>query len=132
LSLCDADYAQPATWPFLTHMHFNAVSGDEAPIFPWPFTVVNERGIKVGDVLSEIFKMFQTVVMDDERSSWPLHRRQLVEKAWMDRCHTFELGQRVEEAGGIRRCDSFGAMMFFRGIEPSIDGGGWMITFGTY
>jgi hypothetical protein len=112
-------------------MHFNAVAEDSAPHFPWPFTVVNERGIKVGDVLHEIWRTFNQLVVEDEYSSWSPLRLSLSRWALEKRCHV--LSQlRSGFTDELRRCDSFGAIMFFRGIEPTVDGGGWMITFGTY
>jgi hypothetical protein len=32
----------------------------------------------------------------------------------------------------MRQYDSLGGMMWFRGIEPMIDGKGWMICLGTH
>ena len=107
-------------------MHFNAVAEDSAPRFPWPFTVVNERGIKVGDVLYEIWRSFNQLVSDDEYSSWSNLRQDMAKWALEKRCSM------LSTMDGLRRCDSFGAIMFFRGIEPTVDGGGWMISFGTY
>lgn len=129
----NADLAQPATYPFLTHMHFNAVAGDSAPHFPWPFTVENERGIKVGDVLMEIWMAFNKEVSDDEFSSWPRLRQSMAKWAFEKRCQVLSLCDPEHPfLDEIRRCDSFGAIMFFRGIEPTVDGGGWTITFGTH
>lgn len=107
-------------------MHFNAVAEDGAPRFPWPFMVVNERGIKVGDVLYEIWKSFNQPVLDDEHSSWSHLRQGMAKWALEKRC------QMLSKTDVLRRCDSFGAIMFFRGIEPTVDGGGWTICFGTY
>jgi hypothetical protein len=111
-------------------MHFNAVAEDSAPRFPWPFTVVNERGIKVSDVLCEVWRTFNIPVLDDEYSSWSPLRQSMSRWALAKRCQV--LSQFQPFTDGLRRCDSFGAIMFFRGIEPTVDGGGWMITFGTY
>ncbi|KAF8954470.1 hypothetical protein BDZ97DRAFT_1922988 [Flammula alnicola] len=128
----DPDRQQPATWPFLTHMHFNAVLGDHAYKFPWPFTVCNPRGIKVGDILAEIHYQFQQPVTEDERSSWVLVRQEAARRTFQQRCNNgISLGQ-PPLVDVMRRCDALGAQMWFRGIEPSVDGGGWMISFGTY
>lgn len=126
------DLAQPATWPFLTHMHFNAVAGDTAPTFPWPFTVHNPRGIQNGDVLTEIWNNFQVPVTRDEQMSWPPLRQQAAARALRERCdmESYLRGQRSDDF--MRRCDALGGIMWFRGIEPTINGGGWMITFGTH
>jgi len=126
----ETDLSQPATYPFLTHMYFNAVAGDSAPRFPWPFTVVNERGIKVQDVLCEVWRTFNQPVPEDESSSWLPLRQSMSRWSFEKRCQI--LSQPRPFTDVLRRCDSFGAIMFFRGIEPTVDGGGWMITFGTY
>lgn len=124
------DRAQPATWPFLTHMYFNAVAGDTAPRFPWPFTVSNPRGIKVGDVLIGIYDTFNVAVTEDEMSSWPTMRRNAAERALKHRCELLSQYEPFEDI--MRRCDALGGVMYFRGIEPTVDGGGWMVTFGTH
>lgn len=121
-----ADRAQPATWPFLTHMHFNAVAGDSAPKFPWPFTLCNLRGLKCGDVLSGIYSHFDQPVTRDEKMSWPPLRQKAAQDALENRCR---LQEREDQ---MRRYDSLGGVMYFRGIEPTIDGEGWMICFGTH
>jgi len=123
-----ADRAQPATWPFLTHMHFNAVAGDTAPKFPWPFTVCNARGLKCGDVLSGIYTEFNQPVTRDEKMSWPPLRQKAAQDALEFRCRLQE--RQVQDE--MRRYDSLGGVMWFRGIEPTIDGEGWMICFGTH
>jgi hypothetical protein len=111
-------------------MYFNAVAGDTAPRFPWPFTVSNPRGIKVGDVLLEIYTAFNTPVTEDEKSSWPMMRQNAAERAFRHRCEMRSGYQPFEDI--MRRCDALGGVMYFRGIEPTIDGKGWMITFGTH
>ena len=121
-----ADRAQPATWPFLTHMHFNAVAGDSAPKFPWTFTLCNPRGLKCGDVLSGIYSHFHQPVTRDEKMSWPPLRQKAAQDA-------LEICCRLQESEDqMRRYDSLGGVMYFRGIEPTIDGEGWMICFGTH
>ena len=121
-----ADRAQPATWPFLTHMHFNAVAGDSAPKFPWTFTLCNPRGLKCGDVLSGIYSHFHQPVTRDEKMSWPPLRQKAAQDALEIRCRL------QESEDQMRRYDSLGGVMYFRGIEPTIDGEGWMICFGTH
>lgn len=131
--LCtDADRAQPATWPFLTHMYFNAVLGDDARRFPWPFTVYNPRGIKVGDILTEIHFNFEVPVQDAEFASWPWYRKQAARRTLDQRNRSRRVSGISFVADRMRRCDALGAQMFFRGIEPSIDGAGWTIVFGPY
>jgi len=126
-----ADLSQPATYPFLTHMYFNAVAGDPAPRFPWPFTVVNENGIKVEDVLVEVWKTFREPILDDELASWPHLRRSMAKWSLEKRCQVLSLPNPDDPfVDVLRRCDSYGAIMFFRGIEPTVDGGGWMLSFG--
>ncbi|KAF9554339.1 hypothetical protein CPC08DRAFT_766795 [Agrocybe pediades] len=126
-----ADFAQPATYPFLTHMHFNAVAGDTAPRYPWPFTVVNLKGITVIDVLVTIYEEFQVEVDIDERRSWSRLKQMAADRTLKLR---MELGstEEVPYTDVMRRCDALGCIMSFRGIEPTVDGGGWMISFGTH
>lgn len=131
--LCtDADRAQPATWPFLTYMHFNAVLGDDAYKFPWPFTVFNPKGIKVGDILAEIYYNFQLAVTEAEFGSWPEFRRQAARRTHQQRLHRWVEFGAPHLDDYLRRCDALGAKMYFRGIEPSVDGCGWMMVFGPY
>lgn len=125
------DFAQPATWPFLTHMYFNAVADDTAPRYPWPFTVTNLKGITVGDVLRAIYEEFQIAVDQDERNSWPRVKQLAAERAVVMRC-TLMSSPHKQFVDEMRRCDALGCVMSFRGIEPTIDGGGWMISFGTH
>ncbi|CAA7268691.1 unnamed protein product [Cyclocybe aegerita] len=128
----EADKSQPATYPFLTHMHFNAVAGDTAPIFPWPFTVKNDKGITVRDVLKEMYAHFKVPVKEDEKASWPPIRQSAAIKALRARCELFSDSTGSDFRDVMRRCDALGGVAWFRGIEPTIDGGGWMITFGTH
>ncbi|KAF8156083.1 hypothetical protein B0H34DRAFT_520636 [Crassisporium funariophilum] len=122
-----ADRAQPATWPFLTYMHFNAVLGDTAPRYPWPFTVHNPRGIKCGDILTTIYDEFQKPILEDERGSWPAMRVMAVEAAHKRRLELVEPPENT-----LLRCDFLGGVAWFRGIEPTPDGEGWMMSFGTH
>lgn len=125
------DLAQPATYPFLTHMYVNAVAGDSAPTFPWPFCIQNPTGIKVGDLLSQIYSAFQEPVLRDEYMSWPMQRQEAATRANEDRRVISSIyGQSSTDV--MRRCDALGGIMWFRGIEATVNGGGWMITFGAY
>ncbi|PPQ87899.1 hypothetical protein CVT25_001241 [Psilocybe cyanescens] len=126
------DLAQPATWPFLTHMYFNAVAGDTAPMFPWPFCVENLKGITVGDVLEQIYKAFWEPILRDEKESWPMIRQDAAMRALHERCRMCSTPGQPEFEDYMRRCDSLGGVMWFRGIEPTINAGGWMVTFGTH
>ncbi|KAH9479932.1 hypothetical protein JR316_0008528 [Psilocybe cubensis] len=136
------DLAQPATWPFLTHMYVNAVAGDSAPTFPWPFTIHNARGIRVGDVLGAVYEAFWVPVRREEKESWPMTRQDAAMRALEERCHICAPVKVGRDAQGnvmredfedcMRRCDALGGVMWFRGIEPTINAGGWMITFGTH
>lgn len=130
--LGDGDLVQPATWPWLTTMYFCDVLGDGAPEFPWPFSVHNPRGIRVVDVLRGIYQCFDTPLLEDEFNSW--------ERMRQDACRRTHIArQNLPSEGGLRvmrdvrrRADALGAMMWFRGIEPSVTGKGWMMAFGTY
>jgi hypothetical protein len=128
----DPDRAQPATWPFLTCMHFNAVQGDDAYHFPWPFTVYNPKGLKVGDVLAEIHYNFSLAITEGEFSSWPTYRQKAARQCLKQRQNRHADYGEAPSTDYLRRCDALGAKMYFRGIEPTVDGGGWMIVFGPY
>jgi len=107
-------------------MYFNAVAEDSAPKFPWPFAVSNLRGLKCEDVLSGIYSAFNQLVTRDEKMSWPPLRQKAAQDALELRCRLQECEDQM------RRYDSLGGVMWFRGIEPTIDGEGWMICFGTH
>lgn len=127
IPLSPADKAQPATWPFLTHMYINAVADDTAPHFPWPFMVFNPRGIKCEDVFEAIFENFQQHVSQHEHDSWSaLRQRQ------SGRAYHIRLASEDREGDGLRRIDYLGHRVMFRGLEPNPnrDGSGWVMFIG--
>ncbi|RDB27045.1 hypothetical protein Hypma_005063 [Hypsizygus marmoreus] len=123
LPITDSDLAQPATYPFVTHLYINALADDPLPFFPWPFMVYNPRGITVGDVFTAIFNNFQQYVSKHEFETWD-RTRQFASQL------TFEgrWGQAKED--GMRRCDFLGTHCWFRGLQPNPNREGWMMFAG--
>lgn len=113
-------------------MYVNAVAGDTAPTFPWPFYVENPKGITVGDVLEGIYNAFWEPVLREEKESWPMIRQDAAMRALDERCRMCSTPGQSEIEDFMRRCDALGGVMWFRGIEPTLNAGGWMITFGTH
>ncbi|GLB42465.1 hypothetical protein LshimejAT787_1104800 [Lyophyllum shimeji] len=73
IPLTKADKAQPATYPFVTHMYINAIAEDPYPEHFWPFYVVNENGVTVKDVLDKVYENFQQYLSVVEFQSWKGH-----------------------------------------------------------
>ncbi|KAG6907616.1 hypothetical protein DXG01_008193 [Tephrocybe rancida] len=121
----DADKAQPATYPFVTHMYINALGDDPYPEYFWPFYVVNEYGITVGDVLHKIYENFQQHTSVQEYESWGnlLNRKQTSDVAF----HMRHGHARKQQA---RRIDILGTQSQFRGLEPHPNREGWTMFVG--
>ncbi|EGO29962.1 hypothetical protein SERLADRAFT_458368 [Serpula lacrymans var. lacrymans S7.9] len=118
----DSDRAQPASWPFLTHMHIIGVADDPAPKFPWPIMVYNARGITCGDVFSAISTNFQQHVTAAEYDSWSGRRREMAARAYHTRVrtsNTFNPHDIPGDDDGLRRIDYMGDKIMFRGLEAS-------------
>ncbi|KAG6865498.1 hypothetical protein C0991_002097 [Blastosporella zonata] len=121
----DADKAQPATYPFVTHMYINALGDDPYPEHFWPFYVVNEHGVTVGDVLNQIYENFQQYTSIFEYRSW---------RNLLSRQHTTQVA--FEMRGGhaldskARRLDILGTQCQFRGLEPHPNREGWTMFLG--
>lgn len=118
-----ADKAQPATWPFVTHMYINAIAEDPVPTFRWPFMVFNPRGITCGDVFETIYQNFQEHVSASEYQSWEDIRQRPASLAFQAR------------NGGIhndrlRRVDVLGTHHMFRGLAPHPNREGWTMFVG--
>ncbi|TFK39206.1 hypothetical protein BDQ12DRAFT_650282 [Crucibulum laeve] len=109
ICLSDADKAQPATWPFVTHFYINAIAEDTSPKLIWPITVHNPRGVKF--------------LLQEEFDSWGSVRRHQVTQAYYQR-HPEGWGD------GLRRIDYLGHLVMFRGLEPNPDHEGWMMYVG--
>ncbi|KAG6884891.1 hypothetical protein C0993_007400 [Termitomyces sp. T159_Od127] len=116
------DRAQPATYPFVTHMYINSLADDPYPEHFWPFYVVNEHGVTVGDVLETIWKNFQEYISRSEFDSWAnlLSRQQTASFSLRMR------GSRVE----ARRIDILGTQCVFKGLEPHPNREGWSMFLG--
>ncbi|KAF8069238.1 hypothetical protein FPV67DRAFT_1491575 [Lyophyllum atratum] len=125
IPLTRADKAQPATYPFLTHMYINAIADDPYPEHFWPFYVVNEDGVTVKDVLDKVHENFQQYLSVVEFQSWEghYHRQNAARIAFESRWgHT--RGQHA------RRLDVLGTHCMFRGLEPHPNREGWMMFVG--
>ncbi|KAL0946663.1 hypothetical protein HGRIS_012853 [Hohenbuehelia grisea] len=130
LPLLPSDKAQPATYPFLTHMFINAVADDPMDNFPWPIMVVQELGIKVADVLNAIYHNFQEHVSRTEYDSWPPARRKQAAAARTSRIAASN--GTVPEDDTVRRIDYLGDLVMFRGLQanPDISTSSWVISVG--
>ena len=84
------------------------------------------------DVLLDIHNHLQEPLISGEYDSWPSLRQAATDRAFEIRMDLYSsvLGRPFQDLK--RRYDAFGGNMYFRGIEPSVDGGGWMITLGAY
>ncbi|KIJ59980.1 hypothetical protein HYDPIDRAFT_99725 [Hydnomerulius pinastri MD-312] len=135
IPLDPADFAQPATYPFVTHMHIVGVADDPAPGFPWPIMVRNEQGITCADVFQTIASNFQQYVTTDEYNSWSGRRRDLAARAYHRRIRTpLDWNQPEDVPGpydGLRRIDYMGDKVMFRGLEASpLKDGTWLMFVG--
>ncbi|KAG5339230.1 hypothetical protein C0989_005144 [Termitomyces sp. Mn162] len=122
IPISDPDKAQPATYPFVTHMYINSLADDPYPEHFWPFYVINEHGVTVGDVLETIWKNFQQYISRSEFDSWAnlLNRQQTASFAVKMR------GLRAE----ARRIDILGTQCLFKGLEPHPNHEGWSMFLG--
>ncbi|TFK23129.1 hypothetical protein FA15DRAFT_490702 [Coprinopsis marcescibilis] len=133
--LLPADLAQPASWPFLTHMYINALADDISPKFKWPFMVINDQGIKVRDVINSIYDNFQQYVFEREFYSWTMTRRREATKTRILRCnpeeHPFKaMHGEIHPMDRMKRVDYLVGRTLFRGLAPNPDGTGWVLYLG--
>ncbi|KAF5337950.1 hypothetical protein D9611_015027 [Ephemerocybe angulata] len=137
--LTPADFAQPASWPFLTHMYINALADDMAERFAWPLMVINPDGIKVRDVLNCVYANFREGVKADEYwgPHWTTARRKEAAKAHGRRTDVTApenewkaLEGYVDPNDRMRRIDYLGQRTLFRGLGPNPDGTGWVLYLG--
>lgn len=129
LPLTAAERAQPATWPFLTHMYINAVADDPLHAFPWPIMVENLGGITCQDVFEYIHDNLQMFISRAEFESWPMTKRLQVKYACQDRMAA-RRNSEGEYEQGLRRIDFFGDRVAFRGLGPSPNKDGWVMFVG--
>lgn len=125
IPLMRADKAQPATYPFVTHMYINAIAEDPYPEHFWPFYVVNENGVTVKDVLDRVYENFQQYLSVVEFQSWDghYHRQNAARIA-------FEVRWGHTRGQQARRLDILGTHCMFRGLEPHPNREGWMMFVG--
>lgn len=131
IPLQPADRVQPATHPFLTHMHIIGVADDTAPTFPWPIMVCNPRGITCQDVFEAIYENFQEHVTQEEYFGWTLRRREQCSRAYYMRVRSSNSWNSPATPGGdaLRRIDYMGDRVMFRGLESSPNKDGSWIMF---
>ncbi|KAG5642346.1 hypothetical protein DXG03_002970 [Asterophora parasitica] len=126
IPLSDADKAQPATYPFVTHMYINSMADDPYPDQFWPFFVNNENGITVKDVLDAVYMNFQEYLSIVEFVSWEhsaFHKQNAARIAFEARWGHLR-GQQA------RRLLIFGTHCMFRGLEPHPNREGWTMFVG--
>ncbi|KAF5378862.1 hypothetical protein D9615_006923 [Tricholomella constricta] len=125
IPLSRADKAQPATYPFVTHMYINAIAEDPYPDQFWPFYVVNENGITVKDVLDKVYENFQQYLSLVEFQSWEgsYHKQNAARIA-------FEVRWGHTRGQQARRLDVLGTHCMFRGLEPHPNREGWTMFVG--
>jgi len=133
LPLSEADRAQAATYPLVTIMEIRDVADDTPPQFPWPFKVMNERGITVQDVFQAISYNFSRLVHDWEFDSWDERRQVQAGTAYWNKVFRYQAinPHRPIHNNGVKRADYLGDRVMFRGLEPSprMDGT-WMLFVG--
>ncbi|KAJ2912962.1 hypothetical protein MD484_g7463, partial [Candolleomyces efflorescens] len=135
LLLSDPDLAQPATYPFLTHMYVNALAEDSSPQFAWPFMVLNPHGIKIRDIINSVHDNFQECVREREYYGWTMARRREAARAHRKRCDPQEhphkaMAGDLEVNDDMRRIDYLGNRTVFRGLAPNPDMTGWVLYLG--
>ena len=123
IPLNDADKAQPATYPFVTHMYINGIADYPLDRFPWPIMIHNDHGITCADVFEGIYRDFNLHVSRDEYNSWNAFQRQQTEAA-------FQVRGGAERGDDVRRYDILGTHRMFRGLEPHPNLEGWMMFLG--
>jgi hypothetical protein len=118
------DMAQPATWPFLTHMDIHTVADDSTPAFPYSFVVHNPNGITCKDVFETVYDNFRQYVREEEHKTWCVERKMNAENAYHLR------NMEVPVVGdALRRADYLGDRIMFLGLEPSPEKDGTWVMF---
>ncbi|RXW20764.1 hypothetical protein EST38_g5076 [Candolleomyces aberdarensis] len=133
--LSEPDLAQPATYPFLTHMYVNALADDISRKFAWPFMVLNPHGIKIRDIINSVYFNFQEYVREREFYGWTVARRKEAARTHRKRCdpqeHPFKaMAGEVNVDDDMRRIDYLGNRTLFRGLAPNPDMTGWVLYLG--
>jgi hypothetical protein len=148
VNMTTEERAQPATWPFLTHMvirtladditHANPLSSGyesfdvdasepEIGSFPWPMSIYEPSGILCDHILTTIYHNFQQLVSQREFRGLGGKRRQQVLDAYWRRLRT----ENLQPEEPLRRVDCMGDRTMFRGLEPSPDKDGtWIMYLG--
>jgi hypothetical protein len=120
------EFAQPATYPFLTEMHIKSIADDDSTVpFPWPIIVHNPGGLLVRDIFGALSDNFAEYVRQEEFALWPEERKGAVNHAYLERVSMPTYSQDP----GLRRVDYLGERVLFRGLEASPEKDGTWIMF---
>ncbi|KAF5374904.1 hypothetical protein D9758_000481 [Tetrapyrgos nigripes] len=129
LPLNQADLAQPATYPFLTHMYISgfAFSADWSKEYslPWPIVIENKEGILCDDVFHGIRENFHEFVRNSEYEQWLPETKEWALKAYAVR------PKWTRDDIFLRRSDYLAANTMFRGLKPNLPSNqGWVLLLG--
>ena len=131
---CDGpNGAQPATYPGVPRLRIAAVAGDAQHAFPWPVTVLPHHEalpVLVADVVHALVANFEERLTGDEADALSESRRVMVHQAYWRRMRLPVGGRTPAETDGLRRVDYLGDAIYFRGLEPSPDGEGFVLFLG--
>ena len=125
--------AQPATYPGVPRLKIRLLAGDARPSFPWPVTVLpahTSLPVRVHDVLAALKENFDERLDDTDVAALSADRRGMVHQAYWRRVRTPVGGVLPPEDDGLRRVDYLGDAIYFRGLEPSPDGEGFVLFLG--
>ncbi|KDQ54314.1 hypothetical protein JAAARDRAFT_38471 [Jaapia argillacea MUCL 33604] len=143
IPLMEGDFAQPATYPFVSLMCISGVADDCANPWPWPIRVHNRRGVTIRDVFDRIYENFREFLQREEYDGMMERRKRLVEERYFKRIKEErrrprwsgddEVEGAVSPRDGLTRVDYMLDRTMFRGLEPhpSKDGT-WIMFLGTY
>ena len=114
-------------------MRITALAGDANPEFPWPVTVLphHERlPVLVVDVITALKENFDERLTDEEVDSLSGDRKMMIYQSYWRRVRTPIGGCLPGDEDGLRRVDYLGGHTYFRGLEPSPDGDGFVLFMG--
>lgn len=126
------DGCQPATYPPVTELYIGALADDNCTTFPWPMLVTPRDGlpVMVRDVLNALIANFEEWLTCEEIAALSDQRRAHMLRAYWERVGTIICGRIPGDDDGLRRIDYLGDRVWFRGLEPSPDGVGFVLFVG--
>ncbi|KIY67432.1 hypothetical protein CYLTODRAFT_293505 [Cylindrobasidium torrendii FP15055 ss-10] len=122
IPLATPDFRQPATYPFVSHLHINGLKVNGQPTKTWYTDIHNPDGIVALDVFWGIYNCFNKVVDIREYNAWEPHVRQEAHQVLQFRLRN-NFPSRGEDV--IRRRDYLGWNYLFDGL--SVNGQGWTL-----